>query len=274
MNPDLVMIHRLDAIEAEAYRAMYAVAPDASLGIATHEVAGATLLVCKGLPAPIFNRVIGLGNTTPATNRDLDQIINVYRTAGLKNWWICIAPDAQPDSIEEMLSMRGFTPAPRKTWAKVMRDNSPIVKPKTQHEIRAIRPGEEQALGETLCAAFGMPQTAAPWFARVAATKGWKAVAALEGGKMIGGGLLYLRGENAWLGAGGVRPEARGQHAHRGLMIERIRMASASGCNCIATETGEPIGDEASPSLDNMYACGFSRICGRLNYAAPTPPTV
>jgi len=274
MNPELAMIHRLDAVEAEAFRAMYAAAPDASLGIATHDIAGATLLVCKGLPAPIFNRVIGLGNTTPATNRDLDQIVGVYRAAGLKNWWIHLSPDAQPETIDEMLSMRGFTLAKRKTWAKVVRDNSPIPKMKTSLEIRTIRPGEEPALAGALCAAFGMPQTAAPWFARVAATKGWKAVAAFEGGTLIGGGLLYIRGENAWLGVGGVRPEARGKHAHRALMIERIRIASASGSNCIVTETGEPVGDESSPSLDNMYACGFTRVCGRLNYASPTPPTL
>lgn len=274
MNPELAMIHRLDAVEAEAFRAMYAAAPDASLGIAAHDIAGATALVCKGLPAPIFNRVIGLGNTTPATNRDLDQIVGVYRAAGLKNWWIHVSPDAQPETLDEMLSMRGFTLAKRKTWAKVVRDNSPIVKMKTSLEIRTIRPGEEPALAGALCAAFGMPKTAAPWLARVAATKGWKAVAAFEGGTLIGGGLLYIRGENAWLGVGGVRPEARGKHAHRALMIERIRIASASGCNCIVTETGEPVGDESSPSLDNMYACGFTRVCGRLNYASPTPPTV
>jgi len=273
MNPNLAMIRRLDAIEAEAYRAMFAAAPDASLGIATHDVAGATVLVCKSLPAPIFNRVIGLGNSTTTTNRDLDQIINIYRAAGLKNWWICVSPDAQPESLEEMLSMRGFTLSVRKTWAKVVRDNSPIARLKIPLEIRAIRPGEEQALGETLCAAFGMPQTAAPWFARTATTKGWKAVAAFDGGTLIGGGLLYIRGENAWLGGGAVRPEARGKHAHRALMIERIRMAAASGCNCIATETGEPVGNESSPSLDNMYACGFTKICARLNYSAPTPPT-
>jgi hypothetical protein len=272
MNPDLPMIHRLDAIEASAFRAMYAAAPDPSLGIATHEIAGATLLICKGLPAPIFNRVIGLGNTTPASARDLDHIVAAYRAAGLKNWWICLSPDAQPETIDEMLSMRGFTLAPRKSWAKVVRDNSPILKMKTTLEIRTIRPGEEPTLAETLCAAYRMPPSAAPWFARIPTMKGWKAVAAFDGGAMIGAGMLYTNGENAWLGVAGVRPEARGRHAHRALMIERIRLASSSGCQCIATETGEPIGDEASPSLDNMYACGFTRLFGRLNYAAPAPP--
>lgn len=269
MNPERAMIHRLDAIEAAAYRSMYAAAPDASLGLAAQEISGATLLICRALPAPIFNRVIGLGNSTQTTHPDLDRIVAVYRAAEMKKWWIHLSPDAQPDTLEEMLGMRGFTPAQRRTWAKCARDNAPILKMKTALEIRALRPGEEQAFGETLCAAYGMPASAAPWFASIPAAKGWKAVAAFDGKAMIGGGLVHINGENGWIGAGGVRPEARGKHAHRGMMIERIRLAAASGCQLIATETGEPVKNEPSPSLDNMLACGFTRVFGRLNFTSP-----
>jgi hypothetical protein len=271
MNPDLAMIHRLDAIEAAAYRSLYAAAPEAGLGLAVHEVGGATLLVCKALPAPFFNRVIGLGNNTPATNRDLDEAVGLYRAAGLKKWWVQLSPDAQPDTLEEMLGMRGFTTAARRSWAKCARDNSPILPMKSALEIRALRPREEQAFAQTLCAAYGLPPSAAPWFARIPALPGWKAVAAFDRGAMIGGGLVHVHGENGWLGLGGVRREARGKHAHRALMIERIRLANASGCRLIATETGEPIGKEPSPALHNMYACGFGKVCTRLNYAAPGP---
>lgn len=58
----------------------------------------------------------------------------------------------------------------------------------------------------------------------------------------MGGGLLYLAGRDAWLGAGARR---------------------------IFTETGEQVGDERNHSLANMQWCGFTRVCSRLNYAAP-----
>lgn len=269
MNSDLALIRRLDAVEAAAYRAMYSAAPGPDLGLATHEIAGATLLICKGLPAPFFNRVIGVGNATPATARDLDQILGAYRAAGLKNWWIHLSPGAEPETLEEMLAMRGFTLAARKSWAKFARDNSPILTMKIPLEIRALRPGEEQGFAETLCAAFGMPKSAIPWFARIPTISGWRAVVALDGGALIGGGLLYVKGENGWLGVAGVRPEARGKHAHRALMVERIRLAAAAGCQCMVTETGEQVSDEPNPSLHNMVACGFTKVCARLNYAAP-----
>jgi hypothetical protein len=53
-------------------------------------------------------------------------------------------------------------------------------------------------------------------------------------------------------------------------MTLRIGLAIDAGCTEIVTETGEPVGDEPSPSLRNMRACGFSQAYSRLNYSAPT----
>ena len=93
---------------------------------------------------------------------------------------------------------------------------------------------------------------------------------AVVNGEVVGGGFVHLQGERAWLGVGGVRPTARGQRVHRTLMTLRIEQAIDAGCSEIATETGEPIGDEPNPSLQNMRACGFSQAYSRLNYAAPS----
>ena len=83
--------------------------------------------------------------------------------------------------------------------------------------------------------------------------------------------MLFIEGDTAWLGSGGVLPESRGHHAHRALMTLRIELAIQAGCRHIITETGEPVGDESNPSLRNMEACGFSKLFSRKNYAAPAP---
>lgn len=125
-------------------------------------------------------------------------------------------------------------------------------------------------MGATIAATFEMPPGWAPWFARLLSEPRWRGVAALDNGQMIGGGLLHLQGSNAWLGAGGVRPEARRRGAHRAMMTLRIQEAIDAGCTRIITETGEAMADEPNPSLRNMEACGLNKICSRLNYAAPT----
>jgi GNAT superfamily N-acetyltransferase len=273
MSPDRdAVIHRLDTVEATAYRDMMAAAPQAlarNLGLETRDVAGATLLLAPGMPTAIFNRVIGLGNRHRTSDADLDAIIDLYRAAGIKNWWVHVSPGAHASRLTGQLVARGFIAPERGSWAKVRRGTETPAPVRTGAEVRAVRPGEEAAFAETICAAFDMPTTWAPWFAALIGRSHWRAVAALLDGKIVGGGFLHLQGGDAWLGAGGVRPEARRLHAHRALMTLRIQQAIEAGCTQIMTETGEAVGGEPNPSLRNMQACGFTTACSRLNFAAP-----
>lgn len=259
-----------DAIEAAAYREMYAAAPTelgARLGLETREIGGATLLVARGIPDPFFNRAIGLGVARPAREEDLDAMLAVYR--GVKSWWLHLTPGATPAALGSWMEARGFTPAKRKAWAKMLRGAEAPPAADTPLEVRAARAGEEGPLAEAIAAGFGMPAAFVPWFAALALKSGWRGYVALEADRIVGGGLLYLAGRDAWLGAGAMRAEARGQRAHRALMTLRIREAIAAGAQRIFTETGEAVGDEANPSLANMQWCGFRRVCSRSNYASP-----
>jgi hypothetical protein len=139
--------------------------------------------------------------------------------------------------------------------------------------VRRALPEEAPAVGETVCAAYGMPAALAPWFAAAVARPRWRAYVALSASGVLGAGLLYIDGRDAWLGAGAVREGARGQHLHRSLMALRIREAIEAGCTRIATETGEPVADEPNPSLANMVFCGFRKLCSRHNYAASSATT-
>ncbi|MCO5108621.1 MAG: hypothetical protein M9907_16300, partial [Burkholderiaceae bacterium] len=178
MNPlDLALVRDLDAVEATAYRDMFAAAPTelAPLGLETREVAGATLLMAPGLPTPMFNRVIGLGNARPASDDDVDRIAAAYRGAGVRSWWMHLSPGARPSSLAATLERRGFARPARAAWVKVLRDDIAAPDVETGLEIRPIRPGEEQALAEALCAAFEMPAKMVPWFAHLAARPAWRA---------------------------------------------------------------------------------------------------
>ena len=262
-----------DAIEAAAYRDMYAAAPPAlaaQLGLELRKLGDATLLIAHGIPDPFFNRVIGLGSGHPAREDDLDAVTAEYR--GQKRWWLHITPGAKPAALASWLAARGFALAKRRAWAKMVRGTSSMPEVETPLEVRAARAGEQDGLAESIAAAFGMPALLAPWFAALASRRNWRACVALEAGHVVGGGLLYLDGSDAWLGAGAVRTEQRGRHAHRALMALRIREAIDAGCTRIFTETGEAIDGEPNPSLANMRWCGFRRAGSRLNYAAPEAP--
>jgi GNAT superfamily N-acetyltransferase len=270
-HSDLPLVRDLDLVEATAYRDMFAAAPAelASLGLETREVAGATMLMAPGLPTPLFNRVIGLGNSQPASEDAIERIADSYRKAGVRSWWMHLSPGARPASLAATLERRGFVRPARGAWVKMLRDDAAAPEVRSGLEIRQARAGEGQAFGEALCTAFDMPAKMAAWFARLSTRPDWRAVAAIEQGRVIGGGLLHLQDRFAWLGAGGVLPEARGRHVHRALMALRIRLAIEAGRSRVTTETGEPVDGEPNPSLRNMTACGFTQVFTRLNLAAP-----
>jgi GNAT superfamily N-acetyltransferase len=274
MQSDLAAaIDRLDGAEATAYRDMFAAAPAPlarSLGLEAREIAGATLLIAPGLPAPEFNRVVGLGNGGAVSDAQLDAVAQAYRAAGARTWWVQASPSEHAGGLIAQLTARGFAPPKRRAWVKMSRGAQRRAAVACGAEVRAARPEEHAALAEAVCAAFGMPAAIAPWLAALAARPGWRAAAAVLDGELVGGGFVHLQRERAWLGASGVRPAARGRHVHRALITLRIEQALEAGCTLITTETGEPIGDEPNPSLRNMQACGFGAAYSRFNYAAPS----
>ena len=177
-----------------------------------------------------------------------------------------VTPDAAAHGVAGQLEARGFTRPERRTWRKCSRGRLSLAFPDTPLHIRPWKPADGETAGAVISKAFGMPPTFAAWFADMAAAPDWRCLVATREGEVVGGGMLHLQGPHAWLGAGGMLPEARGLKGHRALMAARILAAIEAGCNRIYTETGEPVANEANPSLRNMEACGFETVCARENF--------
>lgn len=272
-SPDAAALARAaDAIEALAFSDLFAALPSAlqpRLGLQVRKVAGATALLARGLPTSMFNRVIGLGLERPATEADIDALMAAFQQAGGQPWWLHCSPDAQPQDLPQRLLARGFTVPARRSWAKVMRNDSP---PPVIATDLQIEPATEATLAETAAAitqAFGMPSFMPTWIAALYGRPGWTVYTVKDAAGTVGGGCLFVDGDIAWLGMGGVLDSHRRRGGQGALMARRIADAIAAGCHRIATETGEPIGDEPNPSLANMFRCGFVKVASRLNFEAP-----
>lgn len=271
MDVDLIaQAHIADESEAAAYRDMYAAAPDElvrAFALRSMEISGATLLMANGVPDPVFSRVIGLGNGGSVSDKDIDAMIAAYRHAGIGSYWVHVNPIIAPTDLPARLVQRGFKTPKRRTWAKMIRGTEPAPQIDTGHIVRLAETSECVAVSQAIAIAFGMPPPFSVWIQNMAARANWTLVTALDGSRIVGGGLLYIENRLAWLGLGGVLPEARGGNAHRAIMELRIATAIERGCTHIVTETGEPINNEPNPSLRNMYRCGFTRVCSRMNLA-------
>jgi len=274
MLTDVIAQARIaDEIEAAAYRDMYAAAPDELVrtsALRSIEIAGATLLMADGIPDPVFSRVIGLGNSGSVSDEHIDAMIAAYRQAGISRYWVHVNPIIAPSDLIARLEQRGFKAPKRRAWVKMIRGTEPVLEVDTTFIVRSAIASERVAVSEVITTAFNMPPPFAVWIQNMDARANWTLVAALDGTRILGGGVLYIENKTAWLGLGGVLPEVRGHHVHRALMTLRIATAMERGCTHIVTETGEPTNNEPSPSLRNMYRCGFTRVCSRLNFSSPS----
>lgn len=272
----LERVRRVERIEADAYRALIAAAPPAfaaAVGLRAVEIAGVTLLVAPRIPVPLFNRAIGLGVHQPASEGDVDAILDVYRDAGVAEAWLHRCPDAEPAALESWLSARGLRVARRPTWAKVAIDAAALpdaVLNPAQHPhlvVREIGPDDAPRFAELVTRAHGMPPGMIPWTAALVGAPHLRSYLVERGGESIGAGLLYVGAGGAWLGLGATADAHRRQGAQGALLVRRVRDALEAGSTLVTTETGEPVGDEDNPSLRNMYRHGFERVYARWNHA-------
>ena len=75
--------------EGEAWTDTFLAAPDefaANLGIRVERVGSAIALMTQKMDFMLFNRVIGLGVLEPATPAMVDDIVALYRQAGIQNF--------------------------------------------------------------------------------------------------------------------------------------------------------------------------------------------
>jgi GNAT superfamily N-acetyltransferase len=268
MQPtDLGLVRELDAIEAEAYRDLFAAAPAPlarGMGLQVRGVGGATLLLAT-TPTTLFNRAIGLGNERPATPEDVDAIAAEYRRAGVHRHWIHVGSAARPGALPGWLDARGYVSAARASWAKVVRDASPPPTIATSLTVREVDPRHADRLARVLVLAHELPAPMAAWNAALVGRPRWRAYAAFDGDEIVAGGFAFVEGRHGWLGMAGTLPTHRRRGAQSALLAMRIRDALADGCKTLSAETGEPVAGEANPSLDNLYRCGFERACARAN---------
>lgn len=263
-----------DAVEAAAYADLFAAAPPPlhqHLGLRVAQVADATLLLAPGLPTPLFNRAIGLGQQQVVSDADLDAVLAAYRGAGSTTWWLHVNPVTAPADLAARLLDHGYTQPARGRWAKMLRASAapPLVPEPTRLQVAPARADDVAATAQAIASAFEMPPFMPGWIAALHGRPRWRLYSVRDGSQVVGGGCLFVDDRCGWLGMGAVLATHRRRGGQAALMALRIADAAAAGAPWVATETGEPLEGEHNPSLANMRRAGFIQVASRLNFAGP-----
>jgi hypothetical protein len=259
----------VEAAEITAWADMIRAAPSGlaeALGLEVCELGGGVGLMARGLAAPEFNRVMGVGLTRPATLADLQEIAGAYRPLGHPDVRLQISPEAEPAAkLPGLLAEAGLRRAPR-DWVKMARPTSDPPELETELEITQAERTDAGVFGKTVCSGFGMPPALAPWLASLVGRPGWRCYLALDDRGPVAAAALYLSEHAGWLGIAATRPDRRRRGAQGALLAQRIADAHRAGRAWAVAETGAPVGREPTPSYNNLQRAGFTLVHRRANY--------
>lgn len=262
----------IEAHESRAWAACVEAAAAAEgnpLEASVDVVAGQRLPALGAIDAALFNRVIGLGVSTPCEGSVLDKVVASYAGRGQSRFTIEVTPTTEPADVPEQLAARGLVDSgyrQAKAWqtpAEYEGEHFDLVERLTEDDA------DEFAQVNML--AWEVPAFLAVWFGATLFAEGFRHFGVREGGRLVSVGAMFVSDGMAWLGFGATLPEHRGRGMHKAVLARRIHEAAALECHLVHTETEAHTADVRNPSLSNLVAVGFEHAYDK-QWWAPAPP--
>jgi len=246
------LLDLLDDVDRTAWLAMWRAAASVGYDVRILDHGDLSAAACPELPGTVFNRAFGLRLVPIAT----DEVLDLYRAAGTSGWLIDggaagLAAGAVP--AETVAVFAADVPAvaaaaPPTVDGLVIRDVDGFV--------------DQQTWVELFIEAFEIEQpTADAWrrFERLLVrAHGYRQVIAELDGRPVAVAATQTHRRVAWLGGGGVLPEARGRGIQRALIHHRVMVAAMAGCTRTMA-TANP----GSLSAANLEGAGLREVWRR-----------
>lgn len=266
------MDHRAEEIERAALADLHAAAPPelrARLGLKGREIGQAFVSVAAALPASaiVVNRALGAGLGAAETEATVEEMLGVYRRAGVGRFFVHVHPEARPAGLAGWLEARGLERA--RGWQKFVRGREPVPEPATDLAIREVGPEHGSAFAAIVADAFDLGEAAVPWLAALPGRPRWHVFMSFEGEAPAGAGALFIDGEAGWTDFGATAPAFRRRGSQAALLCHRVRFALERGCRALYTCTGEAVPGDPQHSYANILKAGFREDYLRANYAPP-----
>jgi GNAT superfamily N-acetyltransferase len=257
----------LEQVEIDAFSDLYRAADietAAQCGIELPDIGAACVAVASEIDVLALNRVIGLGLNEPVDDNILDDIIEVYRNAGVPRFFILAHPLAKPSRLTAMLQSRGLHHY--NNWIKLYRKAEPLPPAKTDLRIESIGSEHGPAFAEIVTSCFGWPEIMNPWIAGFVGRHRWLFYMAFDKDKPAATAASFIDGNYAWIDFAATLPEYRAKGAQSALAERRVRDIIDLGCEWLVVETAEETPEKSAPSYRNMVRLGFAIAYARPNY--------
>jgi GNAT superfamily N-acetyltransferase len=259
---------RAEGVERAVLTDLHSFAPTEfreRLGLDLGEVGGALVSVASRKPTILVNRTVGLGLAHPADRETVENIVERYRNANVRRYFLQLDPAASPKELPDWLEAAGLEPYQR-AWAKFERGTDPAPEAKTDLKVREIGLEHAQDFGRIAAAGFELDDAWIPVLAELVGRNGWHVYMCFDGDQPAGCGAMRIHDGVAWLDWAATLPEFRRRGSQGALISRRISDGIAFGCDTFSTSTGEDVDGDAQHSYHNIERYGFRRTHARANW--------
>ncbi len=218
----------------------------------------------------MFNRIMGLGVSKPATESMLDEVVHIFQNAGCKNYRTEVSPLVLPAQYPMWLVARGFTQGGR-NWAKMYRGNEPAPVISSNLRVETIGKDQADAFANVMLPVFGITPVYRPLMVGNIGKPGWRHYLAFAGAKPVSAATMYINEKIAWLGWASTIKTHRKHGGQSALLARRIEDGLLLGCKWFVAETEEDTLEQPNPSYRNMLRSGFKLAYMRRNYTHRSP---
>lgn len=264
---------QLEAGEVNAWRDLYAALPADFARQFQLEIIqrhNTVLTRCKPIPFVHFNCVKNFGMTEPATETMLNEVLALYREAGIRHFTVYHHPHCQPATLPEWYAARGLQR--RGGWERIYRGPQPLstglIQPRAGFQVEAVTRATAGEWAAFIDGQYGLPTT--PWLLALVERPGWHHYLLRAGAKIVAVRTLYI--DDAGVGWLGVEAPVPGLMASSfdldfQLCHAIVRTGLDLGVRYFVADIEAPTPAMDTPAYQNFEALGFKRPYFRSHYS-------
>jgi hypothetical protein len=242
--------------------------PDTTLSLV--ECAGGCLAF-SGTDVPL-TRAIGVGTAGRVSEDDVDAVESFYKS---RNAPVRIVVSERTDlRLRDVLRSRGYNSDDfmQNWWIPLPCTAPPTLSP----DIEVVSAGfsQSEAWVRTVAAGFAeehspvdeakIPTRMLDTFYCLGFADGAQAFFAKHKGAIVGGGVLHVNGEAAFIRTTSCRIQHRNKGVQRALLAFRLNAAARAGCRFAFSSTDKP-----GPSSRNLRSFGFNALSTSFTMSLP-----
>jgi hypothetical protein len=258
----------LEQAEVNAWLDLYEAAPAdfaERFGLSVTRKGDLVATLSTAIPFIHFNAVMNLGMVDGVGEAELDELLALYRDAGIKRPWFYHNPHCVPENLPALYESRGLKA--QGGWDRIFRDGGAPVQPSAEAVVERV---EAKTAGEWAAFIDGMYRLpTSPWLIALAGRPGWSHYTLRREGRIVAVRSMFMDEQAmVWMGIeapvpGIMAPSFEDDAAIVAVMVADAIAAGAAG---FVADIEAPLPEGRGPAYRNFARLGFRRAYFRGHY--------